>query len=274
MDNVFVDIKDKGFTVQETSEQEAISTNILEVGKGSKVFRTDLNGLWLGAESFADAPFAVDMEGNAYMASASLTGYVESEGGDYSTSTTGARLLLLPDSNTGMVVYDNTNTKIFEIIVGGTNIGDISIGDYANNNGMLWDDSASNFEIRGTMNAGEVVGTTFKTSATGTRIQLDANGDRIKIIDSGDDSGLEMYLTGSTSADIESKDSRDLRFITATGIVDANSNRIVRIEMAQFNENSSAPDGGDGIYYYKSGGNYAFRSRMEGGNWQFDQSGA
>lgn len=36
----------------------------LQIGSGSKVLRADQTGIWLGAETFADAPFSVDMQGN------------------------------------------------------------------------------------------------------------------------------------------------------------------------------------------------------------------
>ncbi len=44
----------------------------LQVGKGSKVLRVDQQGLWLGAETFAAAPFSVDMLGNVVATSLSL----------------------------------------------------------------------------------------------------------------------------------------------------------------------------------------------------------
>lgn len=44
----------------------------LQVGYGSKVMRVDQQGLWLGAETFAAAPFSVDMNGNVVATSLSL----------------------------------------------------------------------------------------------------------------------------------------------------------------------------------------------------------
>lgn len=44
----------------------------LQVGKGSKVLRVDQQGLWLGAETFAAAPFSVDMDGNVVATSLTL----------------------------------------------------------------------------------------------------------------------------------------------------------------------------------------------------------
>lgn len=42
----------------------------MQIGAGTKLFRADHNGIWLGAAQFADAPFRVDMQGNVYITSA------------------------------------------------------------------------------------------------------------------------------------------------------------------------------------------------------------
>ena len=47
----------------------------LQIGFGSKVFRGDRSGIWLGAEKFADAPFSVDMLGNVIASSATFSAY-------------------------------------------------------------------------------------------------------------------------------------------------------------------------------------------------------
>lgn len=52
----------------------------LQVGVGSKVLRADKSGLWLGAATFADAPFSVDMDGNVTATSITLTGYIPTGG--------------------------------------------------------------------------------------------------------------------------------------------------------------------------------------------------
>ncbi len=44
----------------------------VQIGIGSKVFRADDSGIWLGAERFASAPFRVDMLGNLTATSASF----------------------------------------------------------------------------------------------------------------------------------------------------------------------------------------------------------
>lgn len=76
-----------------------------------------------------------------------------------------------------------------------------------------------------------------------------------------------LFTVSSTQTYSENK-------IVANGGIEMNNNTIYEISMANFNETSTRPNDNDGIWYYKSGGSYAFRSRMEGGNWQFDQSAA
>ena len=48
----------------------------MSIGEGDKVFRGDKDGLWMGAKSFATAPWRVDMNGNMYMKASSRDGYV------------------------------------------------------------------------------------------------------------------------------------------------------------------------------------------------------
>jgi len=48
----------------------------LQVGFGSKVLRIDRDGLWLGGEEFATAPFKVDMDGNITAATLDLSGFL------------------------------------------------------------------------------------------------------------------------------------------------------------------------------------------------------
>jgi len=58
------------------ANQDLSRVRSLQAGFGSKVFRLDRQGMWMGAETFTDAPFSVDMLGNVVASSISLTGYV------------------------------------------------------------------------------------------------------------------------------------------------------------------------------------------------------
>ena len=67
-----------------------VNLNTLEAGSGTKVMRADESGLWLGAEKWDDAPFRVDMEGNSWMTSATISGVllVGQAAGDVNTGAT------------------------------------------------------------------------------------------------------------------------------------------------------------------------------------------
>lgn len=58
------------------------------------------------------------------------------------TASTGARVELLPDDNTGINVLDDDGNPVFQVLVGGANIGDVIIGDYSGGQGLLYDKSA------------------------------------------------------------------------------------------------------------------------------------
>lgn len=53
------------------------SVQEFQVGAGNTVFRSDKQGIWLGAEKWEDAPFRVDMEGRSWANSLTLTGYLQ-----------------------------------------------------------------------------------------------------------------------------------------------------------------------------------------------------
>lgn len=276
MDKAFVDVQDRGFTVETALGQGNTSFNSIGIGSGSKVFRADQSGIWLGGAEYANAPFKVDMDGNLTASSVTITGYIPTGGaaadvnssvtsinanrinisgqttftagydpttkvastaGTYTSATSGARVQVFPDVNTGIVAYDSSNSKVFEVLVGGTNVGDVTIGNYSSGNGMFWDDSAATFTIKGDMTAGNITGVNFQTASSGARVLISAGGSKIEIKNSGGSNILELDD-----------------------------------EVIIFASRSSAPNETNAIYYYKSGSNYGFRTRMESGNWQITQS--
>lgn len=279
MDKPFVDVSEKSFITDTPQGQGNTTFSSVGIGTGSKVFRADSSGMWLGASEFANAPFRVDMNGNVTMTSASIGGYVEEIGGNYTSATgTGARVQLLPDANTGIVAYDSGNTKVFEVVVGGTNVGDVTIGNYSGNNGMFWDDSANTLNIRGNMNAGTISGTTidgslFRTSSSGTRVQLDANGDSVRWYDSGNDEGLNIKLTSSTDATIQTFDGRDIDIIVAGGDIRINDARIGEINRLNFNVKTRQFTTVNGsLYLYEYNNDQFWGSYQDGFHGRFDQN--
>lgn len=76
--NPFIDVEPAPTTPSgNTVAGQQVLNNVseMQVGFGGKVFRMDQQGMWLGAEKFADAPFSVDMLGNLIASSATLSGY-------------------------------------------------------------------------------------------------------------------------------------------------------------------------------------------------------
>lgn len=54
--------------------KEFINGQAMNIGAGALAFKVDGSGMWLGANKFADAPFRVDMAGNAVINSIVITG--------------------------------------------------------------------------------------------------------------------------------------------------------------------------------------------------------
>ncbi len=82
-------------------------------------------------------------------------------GGAYNSAGSGARVRIFPDANTGIVVIDDATGEVFKVLVGGADVGDVIIGDFAGDKGMKWDKSAATFTIRGILNADDIVGGTL-----------------------------------------------------------------------------------------------------------------
>lgn len=75
----------------------------IEVGAGSKTFKMDERGMWMGAMDFLQAPFRIDMEGNFYL---------------YSSSSDGGYIKISADL-TNIIVNDGTT----DIILFGKQVG-------------------------------------------------------------------------------------------------------------------------------------------------------
>ena len=156
---VFIDVENREIHAEQIDASIADLAS-LQIGEGTQVFRGDQSGIWLGAAKWADAPFRVSMAGAMVATSVTVSGYVEDEGGSYDSAASGARVRILPDSNTGIQIIDDAASNVFIAYVGGTDVGDVIIGDYAGGNGIKWDKSASEMLIKGDMSAGTITGVT------------------------------------------------------------------------------------------------------------------
>lgn len=116
--NPFLNVSPPVNTFQDTTQRygKTYLSNLaeLQVGHGSKVMRSDLQGIWLGAEKFEDAPFAVDMEGNMRAVKAFLTGYPSTSdlNGYVSKTGTGQNLTGNVNVGNGNVLIDGVNARI------------------------------------------------------------------------------------------------------------------------------------------------------------------
>lgn len=117
MPNVFVDIPNKPFVSEIAQGQEFINAATMQMGEGSKVFRADRDGIWLGAEKFADAPFSVDMEGNMVASSATFSQYLakadtsQTLTGDFDLGSPSSGYIRLDGANKRLLINDGTNNR-------------------------------------------------------------------------------------------------------------------------------------------------------------------
>ena len=111
MSDVFTDIKQQPLPeISTTVGGQQFFDNLfsLAIGSGGNAFKADKDGIWLGADKFANAPFKVNMQGLLTAAGAVLTGYASST----DVSTLMAQALL----------KDNTTQILGGVIkVGGNN---------------------------------------------------------------------------------------------------------------------------------------------------------
>lgn len=252
------------------TNSSGVVTFALDGATGSATFKGEIL-----AGSIISAQLTID--GNAsFGAGYDPTTKVDEVGGNYASASSGARVRIFPDSNTGIIAYTSDGTTVvFKIEVGGTNVGDVTIGNYGGGVGMLWDQSAGTLNIKGDMTAGNITGVNIATASSGTRVAMTSSSDSVNWYDSGNDIGMTLNLESTTGAVIEAKDSRSVVLKASSGYINFNDHILRDLKFIEFNQKSSRPSDNDGIWYYVSsgGGSYEFRSRMEGGNWKFDQTG-
>ena len=128
-------------------------------GFGSQVFRVDRDGLWLGAETFAAAPFSVDMQGNVTLTSiTALTGFYDTDLTSISLPSNGIRI----DSNG--IYGRKSGATTFSI------------------------DTSGNAFFEGSIDASAITGTTItggtiQTATTGLRLVMDGSNNAYEFRD-------------------------------------------------------------------------------------------
>ncbi len=207
----------------------------LDLGSGDRRMRFDgKKGLWLGAAEFSNAPFSVDMAGNVSGSSfslASISGDLDdvSDGSNYGkvaltnisagnillqvnqdldsqgitiqTSSSGARAELLPDSNTGLSVVDDGGNNVIEALVGGTDVGDVIVGDYGAGQGFKYDKSENTTIFKGEVGVSTLTG---ELSAKNTIGFYDASDNfRGHIYVDSDQFLISSYTSGGAGGDLQ-----------------------------------------------------------------------
>ena len=248
----------------------------LQVGFGSRVFRVDREGLWAGAERFADAPFSVDWDGNMVATSLDLSGYLQ----------IGEALSDIGAGNiTGTYIASGaiTTAKLSATAIDGMTITGALIRTSSSGGRVVMDDSTDSLRVYDTSgnermrldadeltfyNASEVLMSTYKADSNYMRMETASgatlgfvffhNGTQICAITSA---GLNMnqdILVGSGSINIGSSGSpfEDLF-----------------IDDIRLTSQSSNPTSNGMLRYYNSGGTEGLRMQLGGSDFQFDATG-
>lgn len=114
--NAFNDIPEQNLQpASDTFGKDTLNVAAMNVGYGAKSFKSDDQGIWLGADRFTDAPFSVDMEGNIIASSLDLSSYVSKTG--TSQNLTGDILvgdgnIKIDGANKRIIINDGTNDRI------------------------------------------------------------------------------------------------------------------------------------------------------------------
>lgn len=176
---------------------------------------------------------------------------VDELGGSYNSAASGARVRIFPDSNTGIQAVDNSGNDVFKVIVGGTDVGDVIIGDFAGSKGLKWDKSTTTFEVRGKVvtSSGSDLGASYLTGdvaeARITANVLNALQTRL--------SNLGTNYLSAISADFGTMTAGSITGITITGGTIRTASSGQRVEILG-SDNS--------IKFYDSSNNFC--GRLEG----------
>lgn len=76
-----------------------------------------------------------------------ISAKLDKTGGAYNSASSGARVRIFPDANTGILVEDSAANAVFKALVGGTDAGDVIMGDEASGQCAKWDESTGEFKV-------------------------------------------------------------------------------------------------------------------------------
>jgi len=73
---------------------------------------------------------------------------VKQLGGRYFSAASGAVVQIFPTNNIGFLAQDSSGNDVFKVEVGGTDVGDVTLGDPTSGAFIRWDSSLSTLEVR------------------------------------------------------------------------------------------------------------------------------
>jgi hypothetical protein len=165
-----------------TFAQDAIPTSIsigdfwIDTNDGNRLYRAES----VGADQITAGEWVVMPDQNKLGGTGS-----SAVGGSYSTSASGARVLIFPDANTGLQVIDDGGADVLKCIIGGADIGDVIIGNYSGGQGIKYDKSAATTTFQGNITSSTITGGTIQTaSGTGERVKIDSSDNTISFYNS------------------------------------------------------------------------------------------
>lgn len=185
----------------------------LQVGYGSKVLRVDDQGIWLGAATFASAPFSVDMDGNIVATSltlASLSGDLDdiADGLTYAKTTLNAALgagYAYSGLNTsGEIIKGFLNTQLSAKSLPADGVRVDSSGIYGRKASVttFYISNAGDAYFSGDIYASTITGSTItgavlQTATSGQRVVITGSNNDVRFYDSA--GTYQGRIVGSTS---------------------------------------------------------------------------
>ena len=117
--DAFNDVPNYELNNPSTYGKDTLNVAAMNVGFGDKSFKSDDQGIWLGANFFEDAPFRVDMDGNITATSLDLSLYLSKTGTNQPMSGTirlgtgdGVASIILDGGNKRIIINDGSNDRI------------------------------------------------------------------------------------------------------------------------------------------------------------------
>lgn len=244
----------------------------LQVGFGSKVLRIDRDGLWLGAEDFASAPFSVDMDGNVTALSLDLSGYLE----------TGEALADIGAGNiTGTYIANGaiTTAKLTATAIDGMTITGARVRTSSGSSRVQLNESTNALEVysasvkRVVLDNDEI---TFYNSSAAQRGGITAGTTEVEIyaLNGGN---LVLSSEGSLYTIVFNVAGTQKGYFSTAGLtmdddINLNDNDLLGVNEIVFTKRTATPNVDGELLHYDNGSAQSMRVQMDGVDFTFDLS--